>query len=86
HPFLLHEVLHANGYRNYQVLSGDQTYFMKSRDILYGASDHFYDGNMARGYFLNDDQLVLDHVAALQDWDGRPTFIQVHLMSAHILR
>lgn len=84
-PFTLQEVLRRNGYRIHLVLSGDHTYFHTLRK-MYGRVDSFYDGTQAHGYFLNDDRLVIDHVAAMPDWDGVPVMFQFHLMSAHILR
>jgi glucan phosphoethanolaminetransferase (alkaline phosphatase superfamily) len=84
-PMTLHEALRLNGYRIHMVLSGDQTYFYGLKGF-YGQVDSFYDGTQAHGYFLNDDQLVVDHLAAMPDWDGKPVMFQFHLMSAHILR
>jgi hypothetical protein len=84
-PFTLHEALRRNGYRIHMALSGDHTYFQSFKSF-YGAVDSFYDGTQAHGYFLNDDQLVMDHVAAMPRWDGRPVMFQFHLMSTHILR
>lgn len=85
HPMTLHEVLRRNGYRVELVLSGDHTYFYSLKG-LYGRVDSFYDGTQARGYFINDDRLVTDHLASINDWDGKPVMFQFHLMSAHILR
>jgi glucan phosphoethanolaminetransferase (alkaline phosphatase superfamily) len=84
-PFTLQEVLRRNGYRIHLVLSGDHTYFHTLKK-MYGRVDTFYDGTQAHGYFINDDRLIIDHVAAMPDWDGVPTMFQFHLMSAHILR
>jgi glucan phosphoethanolaminetransferase (alkaline phosphatase superfamily) len=85
-PFSLTEVLRRNGYRVHLILSGDHTHFYGMKD-LYGAADSFYDGNSARrrGYFLNDDQLVVDRLASMPSWDGVPTMFQFHLMSVHVL-
>jgi glucan phosphoethanolaminetransferase (alkaline phosphatase superfamily) len=85
HPFTLHEALRRNGYRVHLLLSGDHTYFYSLKGF-YGAVDTFYDGTQARGYFMNDDQLTVDRLAAIPDWDGTPAMFQFHLMSAHILR
>ncbi|MDB6010161.1 MAG: hypothetical protein JWL65_2411 [Gammaproteobacteria bacterium] len=84
-PFTLQEVLRRNGYRIHLVLSGDHTYFHTLRN-MYGPVDTFFDGTQAKGYFLNDDRLLVDHVAAMPAWDGVPAMFQFHLMSAHILR
>jgi glucan phosphoethanolaminetransferase (alkaline phosphatase superfamily) len=85
HPFFLHDVLRRNGYRIHLILSGDQTFFYSLKPF-YGPVDSFYDGNQARGYYLNDDQAAVDRLAAMPAWDGAPVMFQFRLMSAHILR
>ena len=87
HPFTLHEVLRRNGYRVRLILSGDHTHFYSLRNY-YGPVDGFVDGIDAQrqGYFINDDQFVIDQIHALSDWDGKPVMFQLHLMAAHILR
>jgi glucan phosphoethanolaminetransferase (alkaline phosphatase superfamily) len=84
-PFTLHEALRRNGYRIHMLLSGDHTYFHSLKSI-YGQVDSFYDGTQAEGYFINDDQLLVDRTAAMPSWDGTPGMFQFHLMSSHILR
>jgi hypothetical protein len=85
HPFMLHHVLWRNGYHIHLILSGDKTYFY-SRKQYYGDVDTFYDGTEAPGYYLNDDQLVIDKLATMPRFDGNPVMFHFHLMSAHILR
>jgi glucan phosphoethanolaminetransferase (alkaline phosphatase superfamily) len=85
HPFFLHDALRRNGYRIHMILSGDHTFFY-SLKRFYGSVDTFYDGTQASGYYLNDDQLVVERLAAMPAWDGTPVMFQFHLMSAHILR
>jgi phosphoglycerol transferase MdoB-like AlkP superfamily enzyme len=85
HPFFLHDALRRSGYRLHLLLSGDHSFFYSLKSF-YGPVDTFYDGNQARGYYLNDDQLVLDRLASFRNWDGVPVMFQFHLMSAHILR
>jgi glucan phosphoethanolaminetransferase (alkaline phosphatase superfamily) len=85
HPFMLHHVLWRNGYHIHLILSGDKTYFY-SRKQYYGDVDTFYDGAQAPGYYVNDDQLVIDKLASMPRFDGNPVMFQFHLMSAHILR
>ena len=87
HPFTLQQALRRNGYRIYMVLSGDHTNFYGLKSF-YGAVDTFDDGTTAekQGYFINDDQFLVDHVAAMPDWDGVPAMFQFHVMSTHILR
>ena len=82
--FLLQEVLARNGYRTAMIMSGDHTYFYGLRK-LYGHLDSYSDGSSAKGYYINDDRLVVDRVAALPDWDGTPVMMQLHLMSTHML-
>ncbi len=87
HPFTLQQALSRNGYRIHMVLAGDHTNFYSLRSY-YGAVDTFADGTLAekQGYFINDDQFLVDHVAAMPDWDGLPVMFQFHVMSTHILR
>lgn len=85
HPFGIHEVLRRNGYRVHMILSGDHSLFhpMKS---YYGTVDSWFDGNSVRSASIDDDQPVIDHLAAMPDWDRSPTMFQFHLMSAHVTR
>jgi glucan phosphoethanolaminetransferase (alkaline phosphatase superfamily) len=87
-PFILHDALRRNGYRIHMILSGDHSYFHRDLKEMYGPVDTFYDGDQAtaRGYFLNDDALLVDRLAGMPDWDHTPVMFQFHLMSAHILR
>lgn len=87
HPFTLQQVLRRNGYRVHMILSGDHTNFYSLKNY-YGAVDSFYDGTNAKaqGYFINDDQFLVDRLAAMPDWDGEPAMFQFHVMSTHILR
>ena len=87
HPFTLQQVLSRNGYRIHMVLAGDHTNFYGLQSY-YGAVDTFADGTLAekQGYFINDDQFLVDHIAAMPDWDGVPVMFQFHVMSTHILR
>ena len=82
--FMLPEVLARNGYRTSLILGGDHTHFYGLRE-LYGPVDDYFDGSMAAPFYMNDDQLVVDHVNRLPDWDGRPVMIRFHLMSSHQL-
>jgi glucan phosphoethanolaminetransferase (alkaline phosphatase superfamily) len=84
HPFMLHHVLWRNNYRIHLILSGDKTYFY-SRKQYYGDVDTFYDGTQAPGYYMNDDQLVIDKLASMPHADENPVMFHFHLMSAHIL-
>ncbi len=84
HPFMLHQVLWRNDYRIHLILSGDKTYFYGRRKY-YGDVDTFYDGTQAPGYYVNDDQLVVDKLATMPRSDGSAAMFHFHLMSAHIL-
>jgi glucan phosphoethanolaminetransferase (alkaline phosphatase superfamily) len=85
HPFSLQEALRRNGYRVHMILSGDHTHFYSLKSY-YGPVDTFFDGTQAKGYFMNDDQFLVDRVAAMPEWDGVPALFQFHVMSSHILR
>lgn len=82
--FTLQEVLKRNGYRTQMIIGGDHVNFYNIRE-LYGDIDDYYDGSMAPGYYMNDDQLVLDKTHSLPSWDGRPVFMHYHLLSNHVL-
>lgn len=82
-PFTLHEVLRRHNYAINMVLSGDHTNFYGLRES-YGVVDSYFDGTLQKIRYVNDDQLVLDHVAGLPDYDrSRPVMFQFHLMSSH---
>ncbi|WP_313916044.1 sulfatase-like hydrolase/transferase [Tahibacter sp.] len=83
-PFTLADVLKRNGYHVQMILGGDHTNFYGVREA-YGALDGYYDGSMAKGFYMNDDQLVVDRIAQLPHWDGQPTMVWFHLMSSHAL-
>ena len=83
-PISLHQVLKLHGYEINLILGGDHTNFYGLRDE-YGVVDNFFDGSMARGYYMNDDQYVIDRTRALPKWNGQPVMFQYHLMSAHQL-
>jgi glucan phosphoethanolaminetransferase (alkaline phosphatase superfamily) len=83
-PFTLQQVLQRHGYQVHMILGGDHTNFYNLKEI-YGKVDSYFDGSTARGYYMNDDTLVVDKAKALGRWDGTPTMFQFHLMSAHTL-
>ncbi len=84
-PFSLHEVLRRNGYRIHVIQSGDHTYFQPMRGY-YGELDTWMDGNSVRTRSIDDDQMLIDKVATMPDWDGTPAMFHFHLMSAHVTR
>lgn len=82
-PLTLQEVLRRHGYRVSLILGGDHTGFYGLRR-MYGRVDDYIDGPRLSGY-VNDDQGVIAHVAAMAPWDGQPRMLQFHLMSTHCL-
>lgn len=78
----LHELLRLDGYLVSMILGGDHTNFYGLREA-YGTVDRYFDGSMAKGRYMNDDQVLVDHVERLTDFDGQPNFLQFHLMSTH---
>lgn len=83
-PFTLSQVLQLHGYATVMILGGDQTNYYNKRS-LFGRVDSYFDGSMADGYYMNDDSFVAVQTAKLPPWDGKPTMMQFHLMSAHLL-
>jgi glucan phosphoethanolaminetransferase (alkaline phosphatase superfamily) len=84
-PILLQEILRRHGYRVHMILSGDHTAFYGLRQA-YGELDSYYDGRTAgRWKYMNDDELVLERLAAFPAWDGVPVMMQFHLMATHAL-
>ena len=82
-PITLQEVLRRYGYRTHMMLSGDHTNFYGLREA-YGPLDSYFDGSMAgKGFYMNDDRAVLEHLSHFPASDDTPTFIQFHLMSTH---
>lgn len=91
HPFTLQQVLKRHGYQVHMILSGDHTNFYGLRDF-YGAVDSYTDGSDQQVRwgeeneyrYVNDDQLVLDRIAALPEADPeQPVMFQIALMSSH---
>jgi glucan phosphoethanolaminetransferase (alkaline phosphatase superfamily) len=82
--FILPQVLKKYDYQTTMILGGDHTNFYGLRK-LYGNVDNYYDGSMDKKYFFNDDELVLEKTKQLPQWDGKPHYLQLHLMSAHTL-
>lgn len=80
--FTLQEVLKLNGYRTNLIISGDHINFHNIRDV-YGNVDDYYDGSMANGYYFNDDIITINKTKNLPVWDGKPTMIHYHILSAH---
>jgi hypothetical protein len=77
----LQQALARHGYRIQLILGGDHTNFYGLSEAL-GPADLYWDGSMS-GTYVNDDRGVLDRVSQLANWDGKPEFLQLHLMSTH---
>jgi hypothetical protein len=84
-PFSLHEALRRNGYRIHLIQSGDHSYFHPMKGY-YGEVDTWFDGNTVRTSSINDDQILIDELASMPDWNGTPALFHFHLMSAHVTR
>lgn len=80
--FTLQEVLKLNGYITNFIISGDHINFNNIRDV-YGDVDHYYDGSMATGFYFNDDAITVNKTKSLPEWDGNPSMIHYHILSAH---
>jgi len=82
--FTLQEVLKRYDYQTRFIISGDHINFNNIREV-YGKVDDYYDGSMAKGYYFNDDTVVLNRTKSLPEWDGKPVMLHYHLLSAHIM-
>ena len=82
HPITMQEVLRMNGYEIHMVLGGDHTNFYGLRKA-YGEVDSYFDASMNKGRYVNDDAAIVDQLANFPSYEGKPTFLQFHLMSAH---
>lgn len=89
-PITLHQALSRQGWRTHAILGGNHSQFYGLAQ-LYAGVDSFVDGGTLRQgepestWYVNDDRFVLDRTARLPAWDGTPTMLQFHLMSAHQL-
>lgn len=81
--FGLVEVLGLHGYKRHAILAGDHARFYGLRE-RYGPFDTYSDGGTrAAAGGINDDAGVLARLADLPEAVSEPTFLFVHLMSAH---
>lgn len=84
-PLTLAEVLRLHGYEAHMVLGGDHTNFYGLRE-MYGEVDSYFDGSMLRrGSYANDDANVVEALRRLKTRSAQGNFIQLHLMSSHLL-
>lgn len=82
--FTLQEVLKRHQYTSRFIISGDHNNFNNIREV-YGNVDDYFDGSMAKGYYFNDDSVVINRTKSLSEWDGKPFMLHYHLLSAHIM-
>ena len=82
-PFGFHEALRRNGYRVHVIQSGTYVHPILS---YYGEIDTWFDGTSEGATSLSDDQIILDRLVSMPDWDGVPALFQFRLMSAHVTR
>ncbi len=84
HPISIQEVLHRHGYGVHLILSGDHTNFYGLREA-YGSVDTYFDGSMSKEYYINSDEGSINRLRNFPEFNGKPSFFQFHLMSAHVL-
>jgi hypothetical protein len=82
-PFGLQEALRRNGYGIHIIQSG--TYMHPVREY-FGQIDTWFDGTEVDAASISDDQIILDRLARMPDWDGKPAMFQFRLLSAHVTR
>ncbi len=86
HGFALQDVLKRAGYQSHFLLTGDFTYFCDLKSFYGPNVDSFSDGlDRSRHYGLNDDRGMFESFGQLAPYDGTPSFLFLHLMSAHSL-
>jgi glucan phosphoethanolaminetransferase (alkaline phosphatase superfamily) len=78
----LTQALKRHGYAIHMILGGAHATYYGLKQA-YGSVDSYFDGSMAAGFYMNDDQFVLDRVRTLPQWNGKPQMFQLHLMSSH---
>lgn len=84
-PWGIADALQRLGYDSRFILSGDHTSFYGLRTMYGSAPRVILDGSSQKARYANDDRLVLDALDA-QGWNReQPSFLYVHLMSAHRL-
>ena len=82
--FSLANLLQDQGYAAYQILSGNHDW--RGLRQAYGYEQALYfDSTNSTKYPMNDDRVVLEGLAHVPDFSGRPAFFQFHLMSVHQL-
>lgn len=81
--FSLPALLSRQGYRTAYVFSSNHQDFLELRDY-YKPADFYVDGKDLSATRQTDDYLVLDGLAKLGPWDGRPTFLMIGLVSTHL--
>ena len=86
HGFSLQDALKRAGYQTHFLLSGDLSTFCSLKSFYGPNVDSFSDGlDRNRHYGLNDDRGIFESFVRLAPYDGTPSFLYLHLMSAHSL-
>ncbi len=80
----LNAVLKANGYEVLFLLSADHSW--SGLNTYYPPYDYYFDGkseSTGKKYDLTDDRAVIDELKRVKEHES-PTFMYLHLMSAHL--
>lgn len=84
-PLVLADVLSHYGYQTHFLLSGDHTHFFGLRKFYGTHLDEYRDGSQMSMEQVNDDRIVLPWLRGIRWSAQHPTFVDIHLMSAHFL-
>ena len=81
--FKLNDLLRDLGYRIYFIGGGDHTTWYGFRGMIGRSIDFFFDGLCSEKYAVNDDNLLLEGLEQVPDFDGTPALVFLFLMSTH---
>jgi glucan phosphoethanolaminetransferase (alkaline phosphatase superfamily) len=82
--FKLYEALAKAGYDSYFILSGNHD-LAGERESLGNSMTRYFDYHNLKKYDMHDDRLILDGLEQVPNYDKKPAFFFLHLMSAHLL-
>jgi glucan phosphoethanolaminetransferase (alkaline phosphatase superfamily) len=85
HTFELQDVLRAEGYQTWFLLSGNHSAWNGLPQFYRASAGTYFDGSQTRRYTMDDDRLVLEGLERVPPAAGEPAFFYVHLMSPHYL-
>lgn len=84
--FQLQDVLRAQGYRTWFLLSGNHSAWNGLPQFYRADAETFFDGSKTQRYTMDDDRLVLEGLERVPPaTSDSPAFFYVHLMSTHYL-